>query len=301
MSGSRNTAAGVPMAKAGAKPAGTARKPATRSKPRGKPVRKTARGSGMVNPLREVFSVMLGCLGIVFGLGVIGLCFAGWYACGLATNVLKEIGERDFSACRDRIATYQAYLDSLNGENYTVTQGKTNIILGKESFTWVVQPRGSNELRRFQWVHDYELNQVYPRTNPALCLDVELGYVDAAQAGGIELAANEHYDPGDIITMAMVQNNFSMIQAQHMADGEGWDPALLAESTVGAPRLSPAEAAAREVNAYKELLAEEAEEEIDPEADPEAPPELGNATDVIGVQGGGSSDDPGGEDPVEID
>jgi len=285
------------MTKAGTKTGTTAAKGGRKSAKKAAVARRASRGpakskaKGGYSLGREVLSVSMGCLGILFGLVVIGMCVGGWYACNLATSVLQEIGERDFSGPKEQINTYEMFLATLNEGDYTVRQGKTSITLGKESFTWVVQPRGSNEMRRFQWVHDYELNKIFPRTNPALCLDIELGYISKADAAGIELAAHEGYDPNDVITMAMVENNFSLIQAQHMAGGDGWDVSALPQSTVGAPRLSPTEAKGREGEFFTALRAEEKEDsEEDDGSSP--PPDLGNSTDVVGIQGdAGAVDD----------
>ncbi|MBN2081362.1 hypothetical protein JW859_04050 [bacterium] len=224
---------------------------------------------------REIALSLLGCLWIIVGLGITGASAGVWYGSRLAIEVLDEIGERDYSGPQEQITRYESFFDSLNPELYLVEEIKPSIDLGKTSLGWVVMLRGSQERRRFQWEHDLQQREVYPRTNPALCLDVKLGLIKAEDAQSYSRleTSREKYNPDDPIVNAILLNNFSLVQAGDLTSG--W--LIPEESPVGAPLISPAEGKGRQYNATHP----EEETEANPEDDwPETQPN--DATNLIG-------------------
>jgi hypothetical protein len=237
---------------------------------------------------RELVSISLGCLWIIIGTLIVALCVGVWFGGRLATSVLEEIGDRDFSGPTQRINKYESFFSSLSENGYVVIQSNTNILMGKATYPWTIQPQGSSERRTFQWEHDLETNVVYPRTNAALCLDVALGYVSAQDAAAYDgfSSENEKYDPDDLITKAMVQNNFSLIPAPELS--AGWERGDESTAAVSPGLVSPEEGAGRRDAERK--AQEEAAEESKP-SDPN------DATDVVsGDDTGSSTDSPSDDD-----
>jgi hypothetical protein len=115
-----------------------------------------------------------------------------------------------------------------------------------------------------------------------LCLDVALGYIsaqDAASDDGFS-SENEKYDPDDLITKAMVQNNFSLIPAPEL--GAGWERGDESTAAVSPGLVSPEEGAGRRDAARK--AQEEAAEE-------DTPPDPNEATEVVPEDDSPSDDD----------
>ena len=248
---------------------------AAKSKPRGQQRSKGSGGKPSV--AREVVLSLLGCLWIIVGLGITGVSAGVWYGSRMAIEVLKEIGARDYSGPRELIARYENFFDALDPELYQVEQIQRSIDKGKVSIGWVVMLKGSQERRRFQWEHDLQDRDVYPRTNPALCLDVKLGLIKAEDAESYSRleSQNEKYNPDDPIVNAVILNDFSLVQADDLSSG--W--LIPEESPVGAPLISPGEGTDRQ----HEATHPEEEEESNPEDDwPETQPN--DATNLIGSE-----------------
>jgi len=247
-----------------------ARRGSSRSKARGK------RESPRSTLGREIAFSALGCLWVLVGVGLIGLCGGIWYASRLAVNVLKEISAHDYAGPRQRIERYERFFQSLDSSVYSVEQGQRNIDQdANQSVSWVVTLRGSEERRRFQWEHDLEAQTVRPRTNPALCLDVEMGIMTEKEAEdykGLESDA-EKYNPDDPMVRAIVKSNYS-ISPQDLSGG--WNTPE--EEPVGAPLISPEEGVERHTGRKKQE-----EEEQEGENGEDEPPVPQDATDVIGT------------------
>jgi len=219
-----------------------------------------------------------------------------YYGTVVAIDVLTEIGEHDFSGPRERISQYEQYFNGLDARQYSVNQGKTNIVEGEVSYMWAVEPRGSNERRRFEWVHDLESNEIKPRTNAALCLDVQLGHMTEAQAAEYHgfSGRNEHYDPDDVIIQSIVTNSFSLIQPQDLSGG--WEAVIPPEGPVGAPVVSPAEGSERQEEAeHEEEAVPEEAEEITPNEATEVVSEEDEGDGFAGDEGDGATPIEGGD------
>lgn len=227
---------------------------------------------------REALLSSLGCLWIIIGLVIVGVSAGVWYGSQLAVETLTEIGERDFSGPLARIRNYEDFFDQLKQGAYEVQQGKTNILQGKVTYMWVVRPEGGHDFRTFQWEHDLEANEVNPRTNPALCLDVYHGYMTEKQAEEYTgLISKAEYNPFDTITQAIVETDFSVLSpADLAADDEGIE---IPKGPVEGPLLSPTEAQTREEEAQAEAEAE-AEAEAAARADEDAETGAGENSSV---------------------
>lgn len=246
-----------------------------RSKVRGKAGRD--RDAGRTSVGREVMLVALGCLWVVIGTGLIGLSAGIWYGSRVAVNVLKEIAAHDYAGPRERIDRYESFFQSLDGTLYRVDEGQRNIDqFGRQSVGWVVTLIGSQERRRFQWEHDLESQRVRPRTNPALCLDVELGLLTEEQAQAYQDLESdaEQYDPDDPVVKAVVKSNYS-ISPLDLAGG--WNTPD--EEPVGAPLISPEEGQSRWNGREKQDEDEAAEQD---ESSDDAS-QSNDATTVIGA------------------
>lgn len=281
------------MAKAATGSSGKSAPAKARTAPRSTARRKRRSQEGTYSLGREVFGTAMGCLWIILGLGIVAVSAGIYYGTTVAIDVLHEIGQRDFSGPRERINQYEQYFNSLDSQQYSVQQGKTNILEGVVSYMWTVEPRGSLARRRFEWFQLYEGNEIQPKTNPALCLDVQLGYMTEGQAAAYTGFAGQHerYDPDDVITQSIVQNRFSLIQPQDLSGG--WEAVIPPEGPVGAPVVSPTEGNERQETA-------EQVEEPQPEEGSETSPN--EATEVVGEEdeGDGSAGDEGdGATPIE--
>jgi len=214
---------------------------------------------------------------VIIGLSLIGICGGAWYGSQLAVNVLQEIAAHDYSGPRERIGRYESFFQALDRSIYQVDQGQRNIDQkARQSVSWVVTLRGSQERCRFQWEHDLESQTVRPRTNPALCLDVELGLMTTEEAQAYQdlESDTEVYNPEDPVVRAIVKSNYS-ISPQDLAGG--WNTPD--EEPVGAPLISPEEGKARHKGKK-----EEPEEAEDGESGEDEAPAPRDATTVISTE-----------------
>ena len=229
---------------------------------------------------REIVYICFGCLGsilgIVFFLGSIGFLLGSRYL----ENVINDIGASNFTEQMERIDHYSNFFEALRENGYKVVREDPDIDRGMIYYLWQAKPPGSDESRVFRWRHDLEANAVEPLNNPALLLDVKLGYLSSSDAEQWNFEdPGQHYDPGDNLVQAMVNNDFSMINPADLIDPEA--PAQLPQGPVSAPLISP-----HEGNQRGE---EEEEQEGDNEAgDPNTP-----------AEGGGQTTDPGASQPVD--
>jgi hypothetical protein len=234
------------------------------------------RRAGGLSLGREISLAALGCLWVIVGSALIGLCGGIWYGSRLAVNVLKEIAAHDYAGPRQRIDRYESFFQSLDRKTFEVDEVQRTVDQkGKQSVGWVVTVLGSQLRRRFQWEYDLETQAVRPRTNGALCLDVELGLTSEDEAKsyqGLESEA-EQYNPDDVVVRAIVKSNYS-ISPQDLEGG--WTAG--AEEPVGAPLISPEEGE----NRWRGRKHQDEEEEAEAGASggEESPPN--DATDVIG-------------------
>jgi len=204
---------------------------------------------------REILRTSLGCFWVLLGLVLCALCVGFWWGSRVLVSVLDEIGERNFGEQMERVDHYYAFFEQLNHSGYEVHHDK-NIIQGVTNYLWTVQPRGTHEVKRFQWNHDLEHNQVDPQTNPALLADIKLGYIELVDAN-----LYNFYNPEDRIAQSIVEDQFSLLQPADLAP-QGTD-GRPQESPVMAPLISPGEA--RQRAAEDEEEEEEAGEEGDGE------------------------------------
>ena len=207
---------------------------------------------------REIFTVSLGCLGVLAGLVVFVACVGFWYGSRMIVDVLHEIGEHDFTGPMERINHYEVFFESLTEQGYEVAMQKPSIDLGVTTYFWKVQPQGSEEFRVFRWIHDLEANEVLPQTNAALLLDLELGYVTEEKAREHDfIDPKERYDTDDLLAQAIVQKSeFSLLPPTELESG--WIRETPPEGPVGAPLLTPDEARQRQVTTEEEKEGDEA-------------------------------------------
>lgn len=132
--------------------------------------------------------ILLEGLVVVLGLGF----FLGSM---LMVSVLKEIRQRDFSGPMARIKTYEEFFEGLRKSGCDVVKDNPRITTaGITTYLWTVEPKGRDDLCRFQWQHVIEDNAIVPQTNGALLLDIRLGHITQEEAARISF-----YDPNDQI------------------------------------------------------------------------------------------------------
>jgi hypothetical protein len=219
---------------------------------------------------------MLGiALGLFFVIGAVGF-FAGSF---LLTDVLQEISGRDYETPRARIQRYRDFFAGLSQTGFVVDESKPQILEGNTYYSWSVSPRGTEDIRSFQWVHDLKNMTVVPRTNPALLLDLEMGYIKDSPAQ-LEEEYN-FYNAGDPLALAIARGGDAELMPH---SGEGWDNQ---SGLAAAPPLPPL---VDPKTANRRGMAAEEEEEIVAEAglgEDTGDVEAGDATEVGAQPGGG--------------
>jgi hypothetical protein len=230
-----------------AEPAEPARKaPAAPPRP-GKPAEKKPAAAKPVKWTRgkEIRYVLWSCVGTFLGgfffLGCLGFLVGSHYLVG----VIQEIGAEGFTEQMDRIDHYESFFDALRMNGYKVLREDPEIDQGVIYYLWQVTPPGSDESRVFRWRHDLATSAVAPLNNPALLLDVKLGYVTGVEAGGWKFNdPGQKFDPGDALVQAMVNNDFSMINPTMLANSDGSAP-VPPSGPVGDPLINPDKASGR--------------------------------------------------------
>ncbi len=253
---------------------------------------------------KEISYVTFGCLGSILGtvffLISIGFLVGSHYLEG----VIKDIGATNFTKQMERIDHYTSFFDALRDNGYRVRREDPEIDKGVIYYLWQATPPGSDEARVFRWQHDLASNVVEPINNPALLLDLKLGYIKAQEAETWKFNdPGQKYDPGDNLVQAMVNNDFSMINPADLV-GQNTAGAALPEGPVGAPLISPGEGRGRG-GVSKEKEAEEGGEgegkgeDTEPggEAQPVDPGESAPPPEEAppAEPDPGQNDDPGGE------
>lgn len=192
---------------------------------------------------REIFVTTLGCVGILLGVAFIAGAVAFWYGSQMILGILNEVAEKDFTAQYQRISKYEAFFDGLSDEGYDVIREEPKIDTKPESsakfYLWRVQPAGTGEFCVYRWRYDLKSDEVEPSTNPALLLDIEMGYIRRDDARDYAF-----YEPGDELAQAIAQENLGVLELQTLSTV--WQSDSLPEGPVMAPIVSVDEAAERE-------------------------------------------------------
>jgi hypothetical protein len=254
--------------------------------------------------LLRIFSSLLG---ILLGLILIAACLGIAYMSQMMIGVLNDIGQRDFSQASTRIDRYAARFDAMAKAGFKVQRSEPKILEGKTSYLWVITPPGSDDRLVYRWKHYLSTNTIEPLTNPALLLDIALGYEKTSTARE-EFAS--FYNPEDRLALALAQRDFGSISPDQIA--ERWSSSQLPSGPVLPPRLTPEEARKRsfktpeqeaadaEAAARKTEVAEKAApgDSTDVGRQPSPPrQEQGDGTDV----GGGGDSGGGGSTPPHDD
>jgi hypothetical protein len=246
------------------------------------------------SPLFYVFAslgILLGVLVIIMSLGF----FIGSF---VMVSVLNEIGVRSFDAPMERIGSYEVFFNQAAAEGFQVTAEEPKIDQGVTYYLWQVKPRGLDDICSFQWEHNLENNEVTPRNNAALLLDIKLQYVTEHEAG----TKYDFYNPEDQLARAVVEEEFELLMTPN-GDGHGWADRQQANlPPLAPPLLTPEEAKRRRGGGVAKPKTEEeiaAEEEAAATAAAEAAAngEIPPATDVQTPDGDSTEvgDDENGE------
>lgn len=267
-----------------------------------KPLRKETVGGVIGNLLLILLQAALVLAGIGFWLGSM-----------LLVDVLNEIRQRDFTASTSRIGSYDEFFDRLRQAGCKVVKDEPRIIReGESTYLWTVEPKGRDDLCRFQWRHSFDENEVIPQTNAALLLDLRQGYIEAK-----DIPANKElssiYDPNDQLALALINDNpDAKLPAVEPPPAQQLPP-----EGVGPPLISPEEAKSRASRGKpkEEQPAEGAPEEgagneegqgggdrpprVEP---PTTPPDEGGGTEPPPENGGGTETPPdgGGTKPPRV-
>jgi hypothetical protein len=229
---------------------------------------------------REIVVTTFGCIGILFGVVFIGAAIAFWYGSQMMLGILNEVAEKDFTNQYERISKYEAFFDGLVDAGYDVIREEPKIDTKPDSsakfYLWRVQPAGTSEFCIYRWRYDLQSDAVEPSTNPALLLDIEMGYIKRDDAGKYSF-----YDAGDELAQAIAEENLGMLQLR--AYGSVWESDTPPEGPVMAPMVSVDEAEGRESQFMNDLYPK------DPDAE-----EVEGSQDAVDV-GGGDASDPAAE------
>lgn len=176
------------------------------------------------------------CLMILFQGVVVLLGIGFWLGSMLMVDVLNEIRKRDFSGPMARIQEYEDFFDELRKAGCDVIKDNPRITMaGITTYLWTVEPKGRDELCRFQWQHVIEDNAIIPQTNGALLLDVRLGKTTQAEA-----ARYPFYNPNEQTIVALLSTGPSgTTPSGQQADQPP------AETSVLPPLISPDDAKGR--------------------------------------------------------
>jgi hypothetical protein len=248
---------------------------------------------------KRISYLIFGCLGTILGigffLGSVGFLIGSRYMQG----IINEIGSTSFTKQMERLDHYGSFFDALSAGGSKVQREDSEVGQGEIYYLWQVTAPGSDEARVFRWRHDLAANTVVPLNNPALLLDLKLGYIKEQEAQSWQFDdPGQKYDPADMLTQAMVKNDFSLINPADLADPDGV-VVPPPDGPVGAPLISPEEASHRGAGSKaseEEGSAEGGEgQPADPgetqPVEPGTPSEPGPGTG--GDQGGGEPADPG--------
>jgi hypothetical protein len=225
---------------------------------------------------------------IVVLLGI-GFCLGSM----LMVGVLKEIRQRDFSGPMARIKSYEDYIGGMRKAGCSVVKDNPRITTaGITTYLWTVEPKGRDDLCRFQWQHVIQDNAIIPQTNGALLLDIRLGNITQAEA-----AKYSFYNPNDQIALGLLAATPS---APGAVATTGKPPA---ETSVLPPLISPADAKGRARHG------EPKEEETAPATGDGAVGDgAGDGTEPPRVEppgappdGGGDGDGGGGTEPPRVE
>jgi hypothetical protein len=234
-------------------------------------------------PLRkETAATVFGNLLLILVQAVVVLGGIGfWLGSMLLVDVLNEIRQRDFTASASRIASYDEFFDGLRKAGCKVVKDEPRIIReGESTYLWTVEPKGRDDLCRFQWRHSFDENEVVPQTNAALLLDLRQGFIKPQ-----EIAANKElssiYDPNDQIALGLINAN-----PNAKPPAAALPPATqLPDEGVGAPLITPEAAKGRASHGKPK----------------EAPPEEVVPGDGTGGDQGGAGGAGGGDTPPRVE
>jgi hypothetical protein len=236
-----------------------------------------------VKPLRqETVGGVIGNLLLILVQAAVVLAGIGfWLGSMLLVDVLNEIRQRDFTASTTRIEGYDAFFDGLRKAGCKVVKDEPRIIReGESTYLWTVEPKGRDDLCRFQWRHNFDENEVIPQTNAALLLDLRQGFLAANDiAASKELSSI--YDPNDQLALALIDAN------PNAKPPAGTPPPAqaLPEEGVGPPLIKPEEAKGRAAHSKPKE---------------ETPAEGVPVEGAGGDQGGGGEQD-GGDTPPRVE
>jgi hypothetical protein len=224
------------------------------------------------------FGALLNLLLIVIEIVVIVFGVAFWVGSMMVVGVLNEIRQRDFSAPLERVAKYEEFFGERRKQGFNVVEDKPRIDEGVTKYLWTVEPPGRAGMFRFEWAHDLEANAVTPRTNAALLLDLELGYVNATEARSYTF-----FNPSDPVVPEVLEHGTARPPGGPLAVSNGQ---VGPEQGVMPPLISPEEARGRAARAKKT----------------EEPAAEGETGTEAGAEGGGAVEvnppDQGGEPPA---
>ena len=263
---------------------------------------------------KEIAYIIFGCLGSILCI-IIFLSGAGFLAGSrYLESIINDIGATNFTKQMERIDHYDSFFDALRTSGYKVLRENPEIDQGVIYYLWQATPPGSDESRVFRWQHDLASKAVKPLNNPALLLDIKLGYVTEQEASQWSFKdPGQVYDPGDALVQAMVNNDFSLINPADLADKNDADN-VLPEGPVGAPVLSPSAATHRQENAEEKEdgKADDGQDgsssdpreaqSVDPGASQNPKPEPGSSNDDPPADpgGNGGGNEPGTGESTEV-
>jgi hypothetical protein len=272
-----------------------------------------------INWRKEILRIFIGLLATLVAFILIVASLGLAYGSVKMTGVLRDIGKRDFGDAVQRFERYDARFGAMKEANSRVLSSEPKIVSGVTKYLWVVQPRGSDDRIVYRWKHDLNTNTVEPMTNPALLMDIALGFISPSDA-----AMYSFYDPGDKLAQSLAQGDPGQFGTYSQPNIQGLP--LLPGSPVVAPLVDPDKARSR---SRGKAVEEEEPTEEDPNApvvgdetvpnestdvgggverrgDDEADEETGGGDDDAGdsseVQpGDGGDDNGGGEEPEPPD
>jgi len=220
---------------------------------------------------------LLDLLLVIVEIVIIACGVAFWVGSMMVVGVLNEIRQHDFSVPLERVAKYEEFFGALRKQGFNVVEDKPRIDEGVTKYLWTVEPPGKAGMFRFEWAHDLEANAVTPKTNAALLLDLELGYINASEA-----RAYTFFNPSDPVARAVLEQGTARRPGGLTAGAGPVGP----EQGVLPPLISPEEAKGRAARAKK----------------PEVPATEGGTGAEAGAEGGGAVEvnppDQGGEPPA---
>jgi hypothetical protein len=186
----------------------------------------------------EILRIVFGSLNLLLALVVVIICLGISFVSYKMLDVLHDVSKRDFTEASQRFERYGLRFDAMAQAHCLVEQSQPKILHGITMYLWIVQPPGSDDRVIYRWKHDLNLNKVEPMTNPALLMDIALGYTKAADA-----ASYSFYNPDDQLAQALAVGDFRQIGPEQLARRRKVGGVL--PGPVMPPKITPEQARAR--------------------------------------------------------